>query len=154
MTFVTNAGKLAQQQRARSQKYAQEVQAAVRQNAEVLKRKAMQFSQRQFFSLKALRKMGHPYAVRDPRPPVQAHIINKQSGDLYGKWRINVKKNSDGMTATVMNTSEHAKYMMGGPKSRMIPRPILDEAMKRTQDERRRNLRNARRRGYYRLTGH
>lgn len=148
---VSNAGYLVTRLRSRSDKYVEEVRAAVRDNANLVYVKARQFSQRRFFSLAQLRKMGHPYAVRNPRPPVRAHIINRQSGALYGAWRVNVKKNPDGITCTVMNTAPWAKYMLGTKK--MIARPILDEAVARTKAERDRNLHNARRRGYYRETG-
>ena len=149
--IVTNAGRLGERLRGSSEKYVHEVREAIRGNAEILRKKARQFSQRRFYSLAQLRKMGHPYATRHPRPPIQAHIINKQSGRLYDSWRINIKPNPDGMTATVFNTAPYSKYMMG--TRYMIPRPILDEALERTKAERRRNLHNARRRGYYRITG-
>lgn len=150
--IVTNAGNLAARQRRRSEKYIAEVQEANAQNAGVLMKKAKQFSQRQFVSTAQLRRMGHPYAVRDPRPPVRAHIINRQNGLLYQSWRTsNVRTGTDKTVATVYNTAPYSRYMMGTTK--MIARPILSEAMSRTRVERERNINNARRRAYYAATG-
>ncbi len=145
--LTTNAGNLAARMRTRSQHYAKECAVALRENAETLKRKAQQFSQRRFFSLRDLRKMGHPYAVRAPRPPVRAHILNRQNGRLYQAWRVSVvRPNTDRVTATVYNTAPYSRYMLG--TRYMIPRPILDEALARTNDVRARNLKRARDRAY------
>jgi len=147
--ITTNAGNLAVRQRARSALYIEEVEKACRQNAEVVKKKAQQFSQRRFFSLEDLRRMGHPYAVRAPHPPVAAHILSRQSGKLYGMWKVSVvKTDPNRVVYTVYNRAPYAKYMMGTTK--MIPRPILDEALTRTKDERARNIKRARDRAYQR----
>lgn len=145
--LVTNAGNLAARQRRRSVQYIKEIEQANRENAEVLRRKAAQFSQRQFFSTKQLAEMDHPYAVRAPRPPVRAHIINRQSGTFHKSWRVStVRTGTDRVVSTVYNTAPWSKYMMG--TKYMIARPILDEAMARTKTERDRNIKRARDRAY------
>lgn len=149
----TNAGNLAARMRHRSKLYPQQITEAQRQNADELLAKAKQFSNRRHYSLEQLRQMGHPYAKRNPRPPVAAHIINKQSGAVYAGWHRQVRRNSDGATATVYNTAPHSGYLLSGPKSKMIRRPIMEEALRRTQAQRERNLRNARRRGLRARTG-
>lgn len=79
------------------------------------------------FSLRRLRQMGHPYAKRDPRPPLHPGVINVQSGKFRRRWfaRVNASKGE----ASVINQSETAKFLKGGTK-RMIARPadqlILD----------------------------
>lgn len=151
LSVTTNAGNLAKRLRARSQKYVREVKEAQVQNADLLLQKAKQFSQQRFFSLGQLKAMGHPYAKRDPRPPVRPHIINRQGGQFYQSWKRQVRQFGDGVTATVYNTAPHSRYMLG--TKLMIERPVLDEAERRTQAARARNLRNARRRGYYRVAG-
>lgn len=147
--IVTNAGNLSGRMKAQTEKYVEEVREAQVQNAKLVMEKAKQFSNQRFFSLQQLRKMGHPYAKRDPRPPVKAHIINRQSGTFYASWQMRVLKNSEGIYASVYNSAPWARYMVGTKK--MIARPILDEALFRTQDRRRKNLQNARKRGLYRI---
>ena len=151
--IVTNAGNLSGRMKSQSAKYVAEVKQAQKDNAALVLQKVKQFSAQRFFSLPQLRSMGHPYAVRDPRPPVKPHIINRQSGAFYGAWHLRVLSNAQGVFASVYNSAPWARYMVGGGKSKMIARPILDEALRRTQAQRDRNLRNARRRGYYRVAG-
>lgn len=151
--ITTNAGELAARMRARTENYVREVRAANEENARVVMRKARQFTSQRFFSLSQLRKMGHPYAKRAPMPPVRPHILNRQNGRLHNSWLVRVRRYADGSTASVVNTAEYAKYMTADGTTKMIGRPVLEEALKRTAGERARNLRNARRRGYYRVTG-
>ena len=151
--ITTNAGVLAGRLRVRSEQYVEEVRAAQVANGDLLLKKVKQFTQRRFVSTQQLRKLGHPYAKRDPRPPVRAHILNKQAGLLYSSWKVNVRRYPDGATVSVVNTAPYAKYMTAEGTTKMIGRPIFDEALKRTQEQRQRNLHNARRRGYYRVAG-
>lgn len=147
--IVTNAGNLSGRMKAQSEKYVQEVREAQVQNAKLVMEKAKQFSQRQFFSSAQLAKMGHPYSKVAPMPPMKEYIINRQSGTFYASWQMRVLKNAEGIYASVYNTAPWARYMVGTKK--MIARPILDEALERTKDRRRKNLQNARKRGLYRI---
>ena len=149
-TLTTNAGNLAARMRRRSGKYVAEIRQATRENAETVKRQAQNFSRARYYSLKQLAQMGHPYAVAHPSPPKPAHIINRQSDALNGAWKTAYRLNSDGATATVYNIAPHSKYMMG--TKTMIPRPILDEALKRTKRARDLNIKRARDRAYRRST--
>ncbi len=151
--ITTNAGVLAGRLRVRSQQYVKEVREAQKENGDLLLRKCKQFTNQRFFSTSQLRRMGHPYATRDPRPPVRPHILNRQSGALHERWKVNVRNYPDGVTVSVVNTAPYAKYMTEDGTTKMIGRPVLEEALRRTQAQRSRNLRNARRRGYYRTTG-
>ncbi len=151
--ITTTAGVLAARLRVKSEQYVKEVRAAQAENGTVLMRKARQFTAQRFYSTKQLRRMGHPYAKRAPRPPVKPHILNRQNGLLHQSWKVNTRRYSDGVTVSVVNMAPYAKYMTADGTTKMIGRPVLEEALKRTKDERTRNLRNARRRGYYRVTG-
>jgi len=151
--ITTNAGELAARLRARSEQYAREVRAANEQNANLVMRKARQFTAQRFFSLADLRRMGHPYAKRRPFPPVRPHILNRQNGEVHRAWLVRVRRYADGSTASVVNTAPYAKYMTAEGTTKMIGRPVLEEALERTRGERASNMRRARRRGYYRVTG-
>ena len=148
-TLTTNAGNLAARMRRRSGKYVAEIRKATRENAETLKRQAQNFSRARYKSLKELAQMGYPYSAKNPGTlPKPAHIINRQSGALNGAWKTAYRPNSDGATATVYNIAPHSKYMMS--TENMIPRPILDEALKRTKRARDLNIKRARDRAYRR----
>jgi len=146
--LTTNAGNLAAKMRRRSSKYVAEIRQATRDNAETLKRQVVMFSRARYYSTKQLAQMGHPYAAAHPMPPKPAHLVNRQSGVFAGAWNVSYRPNRDGATATVYNVAAHSKYMMG--TKTMVPRPILDEALKRTKQERDRNIKRARDRAYRR----
>jgi hypothetical protein len=146
--LTTNAGNLAARMRRRSKKYVAAIREATRENAHVLMKQAQNFSRARYYSLKQLAQMGHPYAAAHPAPPKPAHLINRQSGVLHGAWKVSYRPNRDGATATVYNVAPHSRYMMG--TRLMIPRPILDEALKRTKAARDRNINRARDRAYRR----
>jgi len=149
--ITTNAESLAVKMRRRSGLYVDAVRNAIRENAETVKRQAENFSRARYYSLAQLRQMGHPYARRAPHPPKPAHIINRQSGAFRAGFKVAYRPNIDGATATVYNVVPYAKFMLG--TRYMIARPVLDEAIRRTKAERDRNIKNARRRAYYRVTG-
>ena len=142
--ITTNAAKLADTMHRRS-KFPEHIRVAMKQNAQVVKAKARQFTQRRFFSLKQLADMGHPYARRNPRPPVKPWIINAQNRALHNAWATTYARTSDGARATVYNRAPYAKYMRG--TRYMIERPVIEEAIRRTKSERDRNVKNARMRG-------
>lgn len=148
-TYITsNARNLAAKMRRRSGKYATEVAAAVMENAETVRKQAYNFSRNRYHSLKELRRMGHPYSRRVAAPPKPAHIINRQSGTFRAGWQLRWTRLRDGAVATVYNRAHHSQYMMGTRK--MIARPVMDEALKRTKRERDRNIKRARDRAYRR----
>ena len=148
-TYITsNARNLAVKLRRRSKKYASEITEATRENAETVRKQAYNFSRNRYYSLKQLRQMGHPYSRRVAAPPKPAHLINRQGGQFRAGWQLRWTRTKDGAVATVYNRAPHAQYMMG--TRYMIPRPILDEAMKRTKRERDRNIKRARDRTYQR----
>ena len=149
--ITSNADKLAVGIQRRSEKYLKEVGEAVKENTRLVYKKARQFSNREFYTLKRLREMGHPFAALHPNPAVAAHAISKRVGRFYRAWHWNFIHFGDGVKGTIWNKSFVAKFMLGTKK--MVKRPILEEAISRTKTDRDRNVKNARRRGYYRLTG-
>jgi len=150
-SVTSNAKQLSARIERRSAWYVKEIQEATKENGELVRKRARTFTARRYFSLKQLREMGHPYAKRAPRPPVAAHIINRQTGEIHRRWTLTHRRTVDGILVWVTNQAKHAKYMLGTTK--MIVRPVLEEAVKRTKPQRDRNIRNARRRVYYRVTG-
>lgn len=146
--ITSNARNLAVSMRRRSKLYAEAITEATRENAETVRKQAYNFSRNRYYSLKQLRQMGHPYSRRAPMPPKPAYLINRQGGQFRAGWQVRWTRTKDGAVGTVYNRAPHAEYMMGTRK--MIPRPILDEAMRRTKRERDRNIKRARDRAYQR----
>ena len=132
----------------RAERYVEEVNEAVRDNTKLVYKKARQFSQRRFASLADLRRAGHPYARLHPgRLPVAAHIINKQLGKFHRSWRWNfIVGGNMNAKGTIWNAAKYAKFMLG--TKYMIERPVLKEALKRTESERDQNIKVARGRAY------
>lgn len=78
------------------------------------------------YSSKQLRKMGHPYAKRNPRPPQDAAIINLQTGIFKSAWQvIPAAKNLNSISAFIRNDSFVADFLQYGT-DRMMVRPIRD----------------------------
>ena len=90
-----------------------------------------------------LRKMGSPYATRNPRPPGDPAVINRQSGRFYQGWRVVAPRNQGAHTITRLeNTSAHARYLHAGTR-KMIARPILSRIREGISRERERLWRAA-----------
>ena len=154
MPITSNAARLSATMTHRTTKYIKEVGEAVRANGKLIYEKSKQFTNRRWYSLEQLRQMGHPYAKRAPRPPVMPHIINRQSNNLHRNWRWNWARTPDGVRATIYNNAFTAPFMRDVQgTATMIARPVRAETIKRTKTARAVNLKRARRRGYYRLTG-
>ena len=151
MAIITNAGSLADGMQRRTNKYLKEVRGAVKDNTRLVYKKARQFSAQRWWTPEQLRKAGHPFAALRPAWIARAHRIARQSGSFYRAWHWNFIAMTDGAKGTIWNASGVARFMNKTVK--MIARPILTEALKRTKGERNRNIKNARRRGYYRVTG-
>lgn len=90
----------------------------------------------------ALRRLGHPYARRAPRPPLPAHVVNVQSGRFRRAWRIA----GTGDRLALVNTSAVARFLARGTR-RMIARPIAAAIAARVRAKRLRRLQEAARRG-------
>jgi len=80
-----------------------------------------------------------------PKLPAAPHIINRQSGKFQEGWRLRTWRRGDRITYDVENTVPYAKRLRG--TKYMIERPVLEEAVARTDGLRRRNLERARERG-------
>jgi len=147
--ITSNANKLSATMGRRGENYLKEVAGAIRKNTRLVYIKARQFSQRRFASLDDLRKMGRPYAAKHPgRPPVRAHIINKQLGKFHRSWHWNFAFGRTQVKGTVWNATRYGKYFTARGTKFMIARPILEETIKRTQQERDQNIKVARGRAY------
>ncbi len=78
-----------------------------------------------------LRAMGHPYATRDPKPPQDAAIINRQTGRFHDGWRISGPRRVSGKLRTkIINETRYAIYLDHGTQ-RMIKRPIRERLIER-----------------------
>jgi hypothetical protein len=91
------------------------------------------------FKLSTLKKMGHPYATRNPRPPLSAGVINTQSGAFRGNWRPTSSAwSSDELTNRLVNSDPVSEYMSG--TSLMISRPIVERVEQRIAADREQRL--------------
>lgn len=83
------------------------------------------------YSTAELRRMGHPYATRAPRPPGDAAQINVQTGRFRAAWRIvGPRKTKSGLSTRLVNDSPEAKLLLSGTRY-MIARPILTRVRQR-----------------------
>jgi hypothetical protein len=65
----------------------------------------------------ALTAMGHPYATRDPRPPMDPRIINIQSGRFFRSWVVRPTITTpDKIWSRVANTSPEAALLETGTR--------------------------------------
>lgn len=95
----------------------------------------------QHYSLAQLRRMGHPYAKRRPRPPMYVGIINRQSGKFVAGWESDTFESFGSIVSRVRNRSEHARFMLG--KGFMVERPIWKIVKMAANRHRRERLRKA-----------
>ena len=94
------------------------------------------------FSTTELRRMGHPYARRNPRPPADPAIINVQRGDFRAGWHIRApRKVGRKIAGRLENIDPKAGFMHG--TRRMIPRPIGKAIMRLIAKKRAKRLRAA-----------
>jgi hypothetical protein len=83
------------------------------------------------FKTAMLRAMGHPYAKRRPRPPIDAAIINKQSNVFRRSWRVVPPRQAGKeMVSTLSNIAPYARFLFEGTRL-MIMRPTLLKIRKR-----------------------
>lgn len=134
--FVTNAGHLA----ARKRILAGQTEERFRRAADSEKRKMLFLAQSLSggrLTKKDLRRLGHPYAVRLPvdSAPTPDFIINRQRGDFARGWKARAQRTSKGWTVTLWNDSPESAFLMGGPKSKMRARRIMQEILRRTQSD-------------------
>ena len=90
------------------------------------------------YSTATLVKMGHPYARRNPHPPQDPSIINRQTGVFWAAWRvIGPEVVGDRLKSRLVNEAPYAYFLDKGTRT-MIARPILSRVMAELQPERRR----------------
>lgn len=140
----SNAEELAAQMAAETGLYMDLLERAIRENAELLVQQCEMFSGTQYYSTAELAAMGHPYATREPNPPMPPFLINKQSGALNEAWNMNTQRTVDAVMAVIWNAAPYSGYMEGPPyTSLMIRRPIVDVALDVTRRQRAQNINNA-----------
>jgi hypothetical protein len=82
------------------------------------------------YSLETLRKMGHPYAKRHPRPPADPGIINYQSGLFKRSWKKTLGTwSGNKLHSEIRNNAPYAGFLDKGTDL-MIRRPIRDRVIK------------------------
>ncbi|MBB6053283.1 hypothetical protein [Armatimonas rosea] len=93
-----------------------------------------------------LRRMGHPYARRDPQTPLDPAMLNTHSGELLaGYEQESIEADDEGTSGMVFNDSEHAHRIMSGGKgdSLMVERPIVEAVEDFIEAPRRERLQRA-----------
>lgn len=93
-----------------------------------------------------LRKMGHPYATRDPQTPIDPTIINTQSGEFKRAWKkAGPRQRGGGYEGSVTNTDPKAHYMLGTKRmvARRIDQYVADQMRPRYKTKMRGALRKA-----------
>lgn len=89
-----------------------------------------------------LRRMGHPYAVRDPQTPLRPDIINKQTGVFRDSWKAGQPETHFGALVTrVQNVASYSGFMRG--TRTLIPRPIVEEIEQELQPVRKERIQQA-----------
>lgn len=84
------------------------------------------------YSSARLAAMGHPYSRRNPRPPQDPAIINRQSGlFLQSWWTAQRWTKPNNLLNVLTNTAPYAGYLRTGTR-RMIARPIADRIVSQT----------------------
>lgn len=97
------------------------------------------------FKTAILRRMGHPYSKRNPRPPANPAIMNRQTGLFRSSWQIHISSDvsSQNIKSKLVNTAPYAGYVVGGGNSRMMFRPIKKYIKDKVEPIRSRNLQYA-----------
>lgn len=93
-----------------------------------------------------MRRMGHPFARRDPQTPIDPAVINVGAGDfLRGYFQEPVVASEQGTEGAVINDSESAGWIASGGhgKSRMVERPIIEVVSERIKKPRRERAKRA-----------
>ena len=67
--------------------------------------------------------LGHPYSRRNPRPPQDPGIINRQTGAFAASWHYRTEISGSRTLLYIYNSASYARYMLG--TRYMIRRPIL-----------------------------
>jgi hypothetical protein len=115
-----------------------EVEGAMQDCADMVLRKAQEYSSNRYFSLRELRKMGHPYAVRygPASAGIPDFLVNYQSGRFWGSWQAAIlRRSGTDYEISVTNTAPWATYLITGTK-KMRQRPIIEAAFEATKEER------------------
>ena len=109
---------------------------AERENAESMRQTAIKLSsgpystQWQRQQARSVNKGRGLYSKASPMPPGPDYVINAQGSgfdSMRNHWQTRIVIREDGTSITLWNSSGHAKYLLGGEESSMIPRPLLQE---------------------------
>jgi hypothetical protein len=91
------------------------------------------------FSTRMLQIMGHPYSRRNPRPPGNPAVVNRQSGRFRSSWRVM----RQGDRTRLVNDAPYAQYFNDAGTVRMMRRPILRAIAQKIRRNRERRLARA-----------
>lgn len=94
-----------------------------------------------YFSSKDLAKRDHPFARRHGSPLLPTEIINEQSGEFKGSWRIE-RVIMPGEGGQLINDSKVADFLQYGTKT-MFDRPIVVVLVKKIADHAEKRLNEA-----------
>lgn len=141
--ITTNAAKLAMKRKNVVLAINNYIAGRMDEYGELVLQKVRTLSSKRYASLKDLHYMGHPYAKRHyggkfkkgmAIMPAPAYILNRQSSELFRGWRRTkgfVNQRHNAAEVKLFNRKKHsAAIIRGGPKSKMIRRPIVDTAVK------------------------
>ena len=115
-----------------TERFLQEVNVDMEKSELILKSKIKENISNTDYTLADLRRMGHPYARKNPNPPhTPEYIVHRQSGKMLqglksGTVKANVTsgKLEAEAFAGIDDSVDHAKYVVFGT-SKMIPRDFL-----------------------------
>ncbi len=126
---------------AMSQRLASNLERAETKNIRLAQRLLVARSQGTLSAAQA-RRMGHPYAKRDPQTPVDPSVINRQTGTFARSWTV-LAPQTDGsvLTSRVRNLAAYSGYMRG--TRYMVPRPIVEAVQEELAPVRAENVRKA-----------
>ena len=123
-----NAAYLAQKNHWKASRMEEAMHQSNMENARMLKQAGKEISSITDHSLDDLRRMGHPYAVRRPRPPHEAHIIHHQTGGRWlnfrAGWRATTKRSGGNFELRFTNVSPVAAFLEFGTKFMIKRGPI------------------------------
>jgi len=110
----------------------------VRDVANIIERSIREKASLTCHSLETLARMGHPYAVRDPRNPHSPpYLIHTQSGKLLNAIGQRLEETKDKITIYVgvdEDKAPHVQYLIFGTE-KMISRDFISGAFNEVLDE-------------------
>lgn len=140
--MTTNAREMGAKQHWRIARLRTTLRESNKYNARLLKKRAREYSNLRCHSLADLRRMGHPYATRDPAPPHWPYI-HTQSGKFLAKWYSRTSARGNDFTIEFGNASGKLAVWLEEGTKKMISRPIMARIIREMRPELQLNNRRA-----------